>query len=63
MEEVHDVNPTNLGGNWQSFGLSVAACSLAVRDLKQSHVVVMPATDFARIYGTTPGLSAWSPPI
>lgn len=59
----------SLAGNWQSFGLSAVACSSAVRELSvkrglsANHVVVMPLTDFARIYGTTPGLSAWSPPI
>ena len=63
QKEVHDVITINLGGNWQSFGLSVSACSLVVRNLRANHAVVMPATDFARVYGTTPGLSAWSPPI
>ena len=60
------MNINTLGGSWQSFGLSVSACTTAVRDLQKPHaavVVVMPATDFARIYGTTPGLSTWSPPI
>jgi hypothetical protein len=62
-KEVHDVINISLAGNWQSFGLSVFACTAAVRELPLSHATVMPATDFARIYGTTPGLSAWSPPI